>query len=114
MFGGVILGDAEFIENKLHDYLKHTGPALSPFNAWIMMKGLETLSLRTDRQIESAKKIADYLVDLAKIKEVVIQVTNPIQSNIAQKQMTGAVLLLHSKLMVVKKKLLISLINLTL
>ena len=64
--GGVILGDTEFIENKLHDYLKHTGPALSPFNAWIMMKGLETLSLRTDRQIESAKKIADYLVDLAK------------------------------------------------
>ena len=55
--GGVILGDAEFIENKLHDYLKHTGPALSPFNAWIMMKGLETLSLRTDRQIDSAKKL---------------------------------------------------------
>ena len=88
--GGVILGDAEFIENKLHDYLKHTGPALSPFNAWIMMKGLETLSLRTDRQIESAKKIADYLVDLSNIKEVIYpgHKSHP-EYSIAQKQMTG-------------------------
>ncbi len=88
--GGVILGESEFIENKLHDYLKHTGPALSPFNAWIMMKGLETLSLRTDRQIESAKKIADYLVNVANVEEVLYpgHKSHP-GYDVAQKQMTG-------------------------
>src|SRR6056300_303866 len=63
--GGVILGEAEFVENKLHDYLKHTGPALSPFNAWVMMKGLETLAIRTDRQIENANLIAENLKTLS-------------------------------------------------
>ena len=41
--GGVVLGPQEFIEEKLHNYLKHTGPSLSPFNAWVLLKGLETL-----------------------------------------------------------------------
>jgi O-succinylhomoserine sulfhydrylase len=42
--GGVVLGSKEFIEEKLHNYLKHTGPSLSPFNAWVLLKGLETLA----------------------------------------------------------------------
>ena len=42
--GGVVLGPQEFIEEKLHNFLKHTGPSLSPFNAWVLLKGLETLS----------------------------------------------------------------------
>lgn len=88
--GGVILGEAEFIENKLHDYLKHTGPALSPFNAWVMMKGLETLGVRTDRQIENANLIAEHLKTLSEVSQVIYpgHRDHP-QFEIAQKQMIG-------------------------
>jgi O-succinylhomoserine sulfhydrylase len=88
--GGVILGEAEFIENKLHDYLKHTGPALSPFNAWVMMKGLETLGVRTDRQIENANLIAEYLKTLSGVSQVIYpgHKDHP-QFEITQKQMSG-------------------------
>ena len=43
--GGVILSDKKWIDENLHDYFRHTGPNLSPFNAWILLKGLETLPL---------------------------------------------------------------------
>lgn len=59
--GGVILGSRDFIGNELTPYLRHTGPALSPFNAWVMLKGLETLELRVTRMTESAARIADAL-----------------------------------------------------
>ena len=51
----------EFIDNDIHPYLRHTGPALSPFNAWVMLKSLETLPLRVDHQAVSAARIADFL-----------------------------------------------------
>ncbi len=88
--GGVILGEAEFIENKLHDYLKHTGPALSPFNAWVMMKGLETLAVRTDRQIENANLIAEHLKTLSVVSQVIYpgHEDHP-QFEITKKQMVG-------------------------
>ena len=41
--GGIILGEEEWINENLHDYYRHTGPSLSPFNAWNLLKGLETL-----------------------------------------------------------------------
>ena len=59
--GGVVLGSKDFIEDTLHTYLKHTGPSMSPFNAWVMLKGLETLPLRVDRHCASAAQIADFL-----------------------------------------------------
>jgi len=59
--GGVILGDEEFIMDDLFNYLKHTGPALSPFNAWVMLKGLETLKLRVDKSSATAAQLADFL-----------------------------------------------------
>ncbi len=59
--GGVVLGSEEFIVNELTPYLRHTGPALSPFNAWVMLKGLETLELRVARMTESAARIAEAL-----------------------------------------------------
>tara|TARA_B110000444_G_scaffold261370_1_gene312977 strand:- start:577 stop:1770 length:1194 start_codon:yes stop_codon:yes gene_type:complete len=88
--GGAILSDREFIENKLHDYLKHTGPALSPFNAWIMMKGLETLAVRTDKQIDNAAQIANQMADMHNIVDVIYpgHTSHP-QYIIAQKQMDG-------------------------
>ena len=51
--GGVILGTREFIRKTVEPYLKHTGGALSPFNAWVMLKGLETLEMRCRAQAES-------------------------------------------------------------
>ena len=58
VLGGAILASKKFCKNYVKPFIRNTGPSLSPFNAWIMMKGLETLSLRTDRQIESAKNFA--------------------------------------------------------
>ncbi len=60
--GGVVLGDEEFID-KAHVFLKHTGPSMSPFNAWVLLKGLETLPLRIGRQCSSASYLADALAD---------------------------------------------------
>ncbi|MEM7525202.1 MAG: O-succinylhomoserine sulfhydrylase [Pseudomonadota bacterium] len=59
--GGVVLGTERFIRDDLEPYLKHTGGAMSPFNAWIMLKGLETLDLRVRAQSDSAALIADGL-----------------------------------------------------
>ena len=59
--GGVVLGSEEFVEEKLHNYLKHTGPSLSPFNAWVLLKGLETLPLRVAQHGASAASLADFL-----------------------------------------------------
>ena len=47
--GGVILSSKEWIDENLHDYFRHTGPAMSPFNAWTLLKGMETLPLRVTR-----------------------------------------------------------------
>lgn len=69
--GGVVLGDEDYCENTLKPFLRHTGPSLSPFNAWVMLKGLETLDLRIRRHCENARKIADYLetrTDLVKVR----------------------------------------------
>ncbi len=57
--GGAILGTAAFIEEHIDPYLRHTGPAMSPFVAWTVLKGLETMSLRVERASMSAAKIAD-------------------------------------------------------
>ncbi len=59
--GGVIIGTKEFIRGTVEPYMKHTGGALSPFSAWIMVKGLETMALRVNAQADSAQKIAEAL-----------------------------------------------------
>lgn len=59
--GGVILGGRELMEGDIHNFLRQTGPALSPFNAWVFLKSLETLPLRVRQQAESAARIADFL-----------------------------------------------------
>jgi len=59
--GGVVLGRERFIREEVEPYVKHTGPALSPFNAWVMLKGLETLVLRVDAQTDTAEALARWL-----------------------------------------------------
>ncbi|MDP6951481.1 MAG: O-succinylhomoserine sulfhydrylase [Alphaproteobacteria bacterium] len=59
--GGAVLGSESFVRETLQPFTRHTGPALSPFNAWILLKGLETLPLRVDAQCRGAVRIADAL-----------------------------------------------------
>ena len=59
--GGVILGSEAFIRKEVEPFVKHTGPALSPFNAWVMLKGLETLALRVNAQTDRAETLAAWL-----------------------------------------------------
>jgi O-succinylhomoserine sulfhydrylase len=88
--GGVVLGSEEFIEEKLHNYLKHTGPSLSPFNAWVLLKGLETLPLRVERHGLSAAAIADFLAERKEVTRVYYpgRADHP-QHELAKKQMGG-------------------------
>ncbi len=59
--GGAVLGTQEFISERLQFFLRHTGPSLSPFNAWVQLKGLETLPMRVRRMSETAQTIAEWL-----------------------------------------------------
>jgi O-succinylhomoserine sulfhydrylase len=68
--GGAILGSQSFVEEKLQPFLRHTGPALSPFNAWVLLKGLETLPLRIDRHVASAERVARHFEGHAKLEGV--------------------------------------------
>lgn len=88
--GGVILGTREFIRKTVEPYLKHTGAALSPFSAWLMLKGLETMDLRVRAQTESARIIADTLAGDAGLARVIYPglETHP-QHALCQTQMGG-------------------------
>jgi O-succinylhomoserine sulfhydrylase len=68
--GGVVLSDEEWVEEKLFPYLKHTGPSLSPFNAWVLLKALETLEVRVTRQAASAEKLAQVLIDHPSVERI--------------------------------------------
>jgi O-succinylhomoserine sulfhydrylase len=61
VLAGAVCGTTEFIEKTLLSFTRNTGPTLSPFNAWVVLKGLETLDLRIRRQSENALKVASYL-----------------------------------------------------
>jgi O-succinylhomoserine sulfhydrylase len=88
--GGIVLSDKKWIDENLHDYFRHTGPSLSPFNAWTLLKGLETLPLRVRQQTESAGKIADFLADHPAISRVIYpgRPDHP-QADIVARQMRG-------------------------
>jgi O-succinylhomoserine sulfhydrylase len=69
--GGVVLGTREFIRKTVEPYMKHTGGAMSPFTAWIMLKGLETIDLRVKAQAASALALADALQGHAKLTRAI-------------------------------------------
>ncbi|MDJ0827009.1 MAG: O-succinylhomoserine sulfhydrylase [Rhodobacter sp.] len=69
--GGVVLGTRDYIRKTLEPYLKHTGGAMSPFNAWVMLKGLETLDLRVRAATASAAALADALAGHPKLARVI-------------------------------------------
>ena len=69
--GGVILGTKEFIRKTVEPYMKHTGGSMSPFTAWVMLKGLETLSLRVNAQADSALGLAEAFAGHEKLSRVI-------------------------------------------
>ena len=93
--GGVILGPREIVRGPVEAYMKHTGGALSPFNAWVMLKGLETLELRVRAQAETAARIAAALEGHPKLARVIYPgLPSHPQFELAQRQMgTGGTLL---------------------
>jgi O-succinylhomoserine sulfhydrylase len=88
--GGVILGSEDFIQKHIQVLLRQTGPSLSPFNAWVMLKGLETLPVRVRQQTQNAGALADALAKHGKIARLVYpgRPDHP-QAKIVQKQMRG-------------------------
>ena len=90
VLGGAILGSAELMTEAYRDILRHTGPALSPFNSWVLLKGLETLDLRVRRQSENAGKVTEALASHPAIRRVVFpgRQDHP-QANLIARQMTG-------------------------
>ena len=88
--GGVVLGTADFIRGDFEAYMKHTGGALSPFNAWVMLKALETLDLRVRAQGESALQIATALEGHAALSRVIYPYLKSHPNvDLARKQMTA-------------------------
>src|SRR5690606_20596893 len=88
--GGIVPTDQEGVEKNLHDYFRHTGPSLSPFNAWNLLKGLETLPVRVAQQTRSAGRIADFLAGRPEVEQVIYpgRADHP-QADIVNKQMKG-------------------------
>ncbi|RYE85743.1 MAG: O-succinylhomoserine sulfhydrylase [Hyphomicrobiales bacterium] len=88
--GGVILSNQEWIDKNLQDYFRHTGPSLSPFNAWTLLKGLETLPLRVRQQTQSAGAVAEQFAASGLVSKVLYpgRADHPDAAVIA-KQMTG-------------------------
>ena len=69
--GGVILSSEAFIAEHIHNFMRQTGPSISPFNAWVLPKGLETLAVRVRAQTENAAKVADFLATHPKISRLI-------------------------------------------
>jgi O-succinylhomoserine sulfhydrylase len=98
--GGAVLSSEKFIKETLLPFHRHTGPALSPFNAWIVLKSLETYALRMERHCENAAKIANFLENHDKINKVLYpHLKSHPQYKIAKKQMIngGAMLAFEVK-----------------
>lgn len=88
--GGVILASTEYIETKVQQFLRMTGPSISPFNAWVLLKGLETLAIRVERQTATAGYLADALHDHPKLRRLTYpgRPDHP-QAELIQRQMSG-------------------------
>src|ERR1700758_3577335 len=68
--GGIILSSEAFIAEHIHNFMRQTGPSMSPFNAWVLLKGLETLAVRVRAQTETAARVADVLAKHPKISRL--------------------------------------------
>ena len=69
--GGIILSSESFIAEHIHNFMRQTGPSMSPFNAWVLLKGLETLAVRVRAQTDTAAKVADALAKHPKVSRLI-------------------------------------------
>lgn len=90
VMGGAVLGTSEFIDGPVRDLMRHTGPALSPFNAWVMLKGLETMKIRLDQSVATALRVAEFLDAHPRVAKAVYPflASHP-QHDLATSQMSG-------------------------
>jgi O-succinylhomoserine sulfhydrylase len=88
--GGAILGPQDFIDNRVQNLMRHTGPSMSPFNAWVLVKGLETLRLRVEHQTASALRLAGHLQEHSRVRRTLYPFlpSHP-QYDLARRQMSG-------------------------
>lgn len=88
--GGVILGRRDYIRKTVEPYMKHTGGSMSPFTAWVMLKGLETMDLRVRAQCDSAARLAERMAGHAKLARVIYPglASHP-QNALVRRQMGG-------------------------
>jgi O-succinylhomoserine sulfhydrylase len=88
--GGAVLGKADFVTKYVQEWLRQTGPSIAPFNAWVLLKSLETMPVRIRAQCATAAKIADVLADLKGVTRVLYpgRADHP-QADLAAKQMPG-------------------------
>jgi O-succinylhomoserine sulfhydrylase len=90
VLGGVILSDAAFIADHVHTFVRQTGPSLSPFNAWVLLKGLESLAIRVERESATAARLADIIGAHPKVARVLYPTrTDHPQYELARRQMSG-------------------------
>ena len=88
VMGGAILTSSKFKEETLKPFLRHTGPCISPFNAWVLLKSLETIELRVNKQSDQALEIAKMLESHSNVEKVNYPFLNSFnQFDLAQKQM---------------------------
>lgn len=88
--GGAVLGSRQFIDEELLPFHRHTGPALSPFNAWLVLKGLETFALRMERHGSNALALAEFLQQHPAVERVSYPgLSSHPQYALAQQQMRG-------------------------
>jgi O-succinylhomoserine sulfhydrylase len=90
VLGGALLGDTKLLDDSYRDFIRHTGPALSPFNAWVLLNGLTTLDLRVRAQSASAASLADRIAAHRKVKACRYpgRADHP-QHEVARRQLTG-------------------------
>jgi O-succinylhomoserine sulfhydrylase len=93
--GGVVLGSEKFIQDNIHQLIRQTGPSLSPFNAWVLLKGLETLAVRVQRQTDTAAAVATALAEHPKVSRLIYpgRPDHP-QAEVVQRQMQAGSTLL--------------------
>jgi O-succinylhomoserine sulfhydrylase len=90
VLGGAVLANRKWINDTLQPFIRNTGPAMSPFNAWVLLKGLETLALRIDAGCRAAASIADFLAELPGVSRVwyPTRADHP-QRDLGERQMKG-------------------------
>jgi O-succinylhomoserine sulfhydrylase len=88
VLGGAVVGDDVLLDQAYKDLIRHTGPALSPFNAWVLLKGMETLELRVLRQSATAARLAEEVAEHRSARRVLYphRADHP-QAEVARRQM---------------------------